>query len=174
MSKGQRLEKVANVSIVIAVVLFVSMWGLYFYRSSDTPPAGPVVPDYGAGDTLPAEEGLPFAPNRASVLLFVNSECRFCTASMPFYRKLTADESRNYDVFVVSKEPFESLEGYLASNAVAPDRTVALRSDTPLRLRKTPTLIVTDDTRVVRGVWVGQLSDSQQAEVLSALSRPQS
>ena len=175
MSEGHsKLEKYANVSIIVAAVLFVSMWGLHFLRTPQSQPSGPGLPEYLAGELLPTMEGVELRANRQSVLLFMNSQCRFCTESMPFYRSLAESQSRDYDVLAISREPLDSLRGYLTLHALRPDQTISVAENTELRLTKTPTLIVTDHTRVVRGVWLGQLTPEQEQQVRAALSMGES
>ncbi len=51
----------------------------------------PQPPRYAIGDRLDNVSEFDELVSQPTLILFVNSECRFCTESMPFYRRLLAD-----------------------------------------------------------------------------------
>lgn len=131
--------------------------------------------EYRTGEKLPGSSRLDLSRADHTLLLFVRSTCAYCTASMPFYRKLTDARSKSgvsLNLTVVSSEPQEVLESYIKQYGVAADASVSL-PDPELRqykVRGTPTLVLADRDGVVRKVWVGQLREQAEREVLDLVS----
>lgn len=103
---------------------------------------------------------------KRSVVIVDREECAYCRASMPFYARLVhaADES---GVEVVNATPDDKAvhQRYLDANHVHVNRIIRL-ADTPLRVSATPTLIVLDQSKMVLGAWVGELSSEDEDKVL--------
>lgn len=109
-----------------------------------------------------------------TLLMFLRSTCRYCTESMPFYSRLKEARDRGAGSFrlaALSAEPREILDRYLSAYEVAVDSTIALSPSefSEFRVRGTPTLILVDRKNVVRGVWIGLLDPTQEAEVMTAV-----
>ena len=111
-----------------------------------------------------------------TLVMVIHSECKYCHASLPFYRKLTARLSSGgsfpqVQLMVVTKEDHRSMVHYLESESLSVPHVVTV-SDEALREWKipgTPTLILVDRTALVLGVWFGKLTGDGEAAVESAL-----
>lgn len=125
---------------------------------------------YSPGSAIGSIDGIDFSTGRGTLLLFASSRCRYCTDSMPFYRKLaTIPTSENQWRFVVvGREPAEILQGYVQSHALTSVKIISIAPGV-VRVRATPTLILVDTRgRVVRE-WRGQLQPRQEEEVIGAI-----
>jgi hypothetical protein len=169
------LESVASVMMILAAgaVLYVAM-------SSKSSPSTQrrEMPPLTKGMTVAPVAGTDFSSRDDTVVLFVQSKCRFCTESMPFYSKLTqsiraARDGRTQFVFV-SYEPVQTTSDYLRQHEVVTDSLHVNQSSFerfPFVV-STPTLVIVDKTgRLVSG-WRGRLDESTQNEVIKTLGLP--
>jgi hypothetical protein len=124
-----------------------------------------------AGDHMPVVSGLNWADHDRTLLLILSSACRFCEASVPFYRKLAAtQDSGEAKAFVSVALP----EAPPKANRFlqAEDLRLPLAAHVPLsslRVSGTPTLLLIDRTGKVLKVWIGKLSDDGEASVMEAI-----
>jgi len=105
---------------------------------------------------------------RQTLLIFVRDGCRYCDASMEFYRRLGTSQ-RKVRLAVVSYDPRETLSEYVSRHRLQVDlvRSVPRGS---LKLQGTPTLLLVGVDRRVQAIWSGQLqSADQEKEVLRAI-----
>ena len=122
------------------------------------------------GKRLPVPESLAIGANGA-ITLFVSQNCHFCTESMGFYRRLSASRPKSCDirVYAIGRKELENREdvqAYLAGNGVTLDGSEVM-DIRGVGISGTPTIVLRDTSGLVRGVWVGKLSETQEDEVLS-------
>ncbi len=104
----------------------------------------------------------------------MSKDCHFCSNSMEFYRGLAAlkmETSYDINLFAVGpkgRETVEDIEGYVAKNDFKVDG-VDVADFSRLGISGTPTLVVVDRTRQVRGAWLGSLEREPQNEVVSKI-----
>lgn len=177
LDRRSALSTTADVAIVVLALAVVTQVGFQI-RDRLQPPRQPAPraatppPDYLPGDKLP--EGVDVTLEKAdyTLLMFLSSTCGYCTASMPFYGKLSEARSNSsvpVRLTAVSGEPREVLVDYLAQHNVAVDAMVGLSSNDfrRMKVRGTPTLILATREGVIRKVWIGRLGPEQEAEVLA-------
>ena len=103
----------------------------------------------------------------------MNSSCRFCTESMSFYRRLSANSAvltGKVRMNVLSYEPAERMQRYLDVHHLSVSGIVPI-SGTGLPPLGTPTLFIVDrDGRVVHS-WRGLLGPQEEAIVMQRLSQ---
>jgi hypothetical protein len=136
---------------------------------SDRPAATNQLPRiYVAGDTLTPIPGLDLANAPRTLILFLRSGCKYCTASAEFYQRLVALPGRA-PIVAVSFEDSASLQSYLTALGVRPDKVLSTSRDSP-QLGPTPMLLLVAAGGRIERVWRGQLkSEQQEAEVIRAL-----
>lgn len=159
-------EFAANVSLAIAA-LTSAVFLVGRLPDADVQTTAPVAV-YDRSEKLP--EGLPasvFDADRVA-LLHVRSTCGYCTASMPFYRKLAAQRSAGAKVVVVGSEPDGVLSAYLEKQGLKPDQVVQIDRKY-FRDNTTPLIVVTDSARSVVRSWMGMLDGASEQEVLKLL-----
>ncbi len=109
------------------------------------------------GDPLPGLAGLDPRAAERTVVLALNSRCRFCTESMPVYRELVRGrEPGRVRVVAHSAEPEAQFRAYLAAQSLAVD--VVLGPDSGrLPVHATPTALVVDRSGIVERIVTGRL-----------------
>lgn len=116
--------------------------------------------------------GLNFQVSERTLLIVASSRCRYCTNSMPFYRRLSALDSRqrgHFRLILIGSEPADVLRGYIDESNLEVDAVLSVESaSNPSSV--TPTLILVDRTGTVRSVWRGQQSQSGEESIVRAVS----
>jgi hypothetical protein len=153
----KKLENLANAATILAVIAaFVILLSRGAIFDTHRAPA------------LPVGKTLSFAPDRgrnANIVLVLSSDCRFCTESAPFYRRLMSNRSSKAQVTAVLPQELRDSQVYLRSLGITPDRVVRARPGS-LGLSGTPTILITDNRGKVTAGWEGRLSQKAEAEVL--------
>lgn len=163
-------ETVANFALIGVVVVVV---GTYAHARMSRPAQSAAArietpPPYRTGDALAENvDAVKFAAKPATLLVVVQSRCKFCTQSMPFYEQLSKTPHANTQIVVLTQEEAAIGRAYVTSHGFEPDAVVSIPEFK--QIRSTPTLILTDATRTVRRIWTGKLSADSEAEVLAAL-----
>jgi hypothetical protein len=104
---------------------------------------------------------------KTRILVYAQSSCRFCTASIPFYRTLedASRRSGRFELVFVTTDQEHLFRAYAVSNGI---RNPTVRTRAAFEgIRGTPTLIVVDGQRSVLGIWVGRLSALRESRVLA-------
>jgi hypothetical protein len=100
----------------------------------------------------------------ASLVIATRSTCRFCAASMPFYRSLTEIPI----IWVAVGESVEVNRQYLRENGLEPTTIVEQSSSEMTKVRVTPSVALVDRQGRVIDVWVGQLDLDAETAVRQA------
>lgn len=161
-------ELAANITLAIAATI-AAVFLVGRMRQPEPAPAEAPRAIYDQSEKLP--EGLPasvFEADRVT-LVHVRSTCGYCTASMPFYRKLASQRAAGNKVVVVGSEPEAVLAAYLEKQGLKPDQVVQI-DPKYFRYNSTPLVIVTDSARTVVRSWMGMLDGANEQEVLKLVS----
>jgi hypothetical protein len=160
----KRIEAGANVAIIVVALLL----GAVLVKRFLLPGGEAARPDLrvpaGTKATLP---GVDWARNGRTLVLVLSRDCRFCTESAPFYRRLAGEAGGRRDIRLVAVFPQTVEEGreYLDGLQVKVHEVVqAAPSSTGAG--GTPTLILVDGVGVVQNSWVGQLAAPEESDVL--------
>lgn len=122
---------------------------------------------YEVRDRMDSVLGYDFAAAEKTLIVWVNSGCKYCTESMGFYRRLTA-APRRAKLLVMGREAVEVITAYLEGHGVRPDAVVSVPSGR-VRLYGTPTLVLVSGDGIVQSVWLGKLGLRDEDRVLRAL-----
>lgn len=158
---SRRLELAANLCILIAAPLLC----VAVARNYLGPPKGPVPKTpVGTRVSLP---NVDWAAADETLVLALQSGCRFCSESGPFYSQL-ANESTQYrrvHLLAVLPSPQEEARDYVKSIGLesVDVRQAPLRS---INVSDTPTLFLVDYRGIATRAWIGKLSPPREAEVL--------
>jgi hypothetical protein len=107
-----------------------------------------------------------------NVVLAISEKCPYCVASLPFYRKLAAEEHAGrlkLLLTVVVAGPAAETRAWLAREGVAPDQVLDMPLVT-IGVHRTPTLLVVDNEGTVTKSYSGKLDGSREVEVLQYLA----
>lgn len=162
------LNTVANVALACACLATAGVatnrfldghYGLV--TSAGTAERHPVSP----GTRVLPIDGVSFASASVTVALVVQSECRFCSDSMPFYRELSKLRAKDkVQLVVLSRESLATTEHYLKARQLAVDRIAQLKG-AEIPVSGTPTLLLIGKTGTVQDSWLGRLTPAQEEEV---------
>jgi hypothetical protein len=170
------LERAANIAILALVPICAASWIYYYVATPTTARARttPALDRYAQGDTLVGVPELAALPAVPTALLFLNSNCRFCTQSMPFYGRLLAQtraQNPTLRVVVASREPMTPLKPYIERYALQLDDVVALPGTTTFKQNTTPAVMLLDADRRITRIWFGLVSASDEPRVLGEIAQ---
>ncbi|HEX8736474.1 MAG TPA: hypothetical protein VF721_14185, partial [Pyrinomonadaceae bacterium] len=126
-----------------------------------------VQPTVGTKVNLP-EVNLSAQPK--TLILVLQKDCRFCTESADFYKRIQAStHDKNVKLVAVLPNTLEEGNAYLNKLGIA-NLEVKQSPLNNLQTSGTPTLILTNDKGEVTNFWIGKLPADKEEEVISQLS----
>jgi uncharacterized membrane protein len=161
------IEITANVlTIVVAIVVSVVLIQRSCSSTSLSQPHKPTSLVKGSRIAVPEYS---WPRDNRTLVLALSSSCRFCTESIPFYRRLI-DRSKELGVGVVAALPTEVSESvaYLSSHGIENVR-VKKMSLQSIPVRGTPTIILLNERGEVDEFWSGRPAVGKENEVLRSL-----
>jgi hypothetical protein len=160
----RRLETIANLSMIVASVLM----GATLVKNHLWPQRGHAQEGLRPGTRLDLP-GPHSSPGRRSLVLVLQSQCRFCTESGPFYRNVVkVAGERGIHLIAALPQPVAEARRYLRSLDLAIEDVRRIPPDV-LGVRGTPTLIAIDRRGVVEQVWRGRVDTAGEVAVLASL-----
>ncbi len=156
--------------LMCAAVAAAAINQIVLARSAPPPPAPRPVVESGTTLTLPAATTGDGTAN--SLLLVLSVDCRFCTESMPFYRRLAARpevQSGRVRLSVVSMQPLERMREYLREHDLAATHVMSV-PESGLRVGATPGVVLATKEGVVRESWLGAVPPREEKRVIDALT----
>ncbi len=163
----QRLETVANIAIIVVAILLSVVLVKHFILTRPADENRQQARNSIRKGERVGLKNIDWAKNGTTVLLALHKDCRFCSESAPFYKKLVLSAAQRSDVHLVAvlPQPTEVGRKYLNDLGVAIE-DVREEQLAPLTIQGTPTLIIVDNMGLARDVWIGKLKPEQEAEVL--------
>jgi len=163
----KRVELIVNVSVIGAAVLFVSSVGWVALRPSTVRDRTSSI-ENGTKITLP---GWDWSKSPQTLVLVLSADCKYCTASAPFYRRLVSrggPEAQGTRLLAIFPRATKESREYLASLEVNIDD---LQQAVPASVgaKGTPTLILVNASGVVIQSWEGLLPPHAEGEVLASI-----
>lgn len=164
------IEVATNVAVLLAAVTVVA----FFAYSYFAPPPSPVRLQTGLqkGQVLPQIEGLDYSKSPQTLLIAMNTKCKFCTSSVPFYNQLVEKQKQSgKEVRIVaafSNAPDE-VQQYVAEKQFAVE-TLAAADLAKLGLVNTPTVVLVDNKGRILNFWMGQLPAEGEKHLLDTMN----
>ena len=126
---------------------------------------------YKPGEVVGSVENVDYGKANKTLLIVVRSGCEFCSASMPFYRRLaeTTRDRNDVRVLIVTRDDTLVAGRYLGGYQLQLPVVTSIDVSRALNIAATPTLILVNRTGTVKNVWVGQLSSGREKEVIREL-----
>ena len=162
MSAKRAISVSADLAVILAAAIFI--WSSARTRIGSSPALD--------GDPVP---GMSFSSvysgwkqERANLILFLNRECKYCTESAAFYKRLVSEGVSRVNVIVLFPHDARSGREYLSQLGLS---VSDVRGDIrpPWRRLRTPSLILCDSKGIIKHVWIGKLSVSEEQDVLLRL-----
>ena len=164
---AQKIEMIANICIIAATVVFVVSIGWFFLRSNPSLRNSRSSIQKGTKMTLP---DVNWSTSPKTLLLVLSTDCKYCTASAPFYRRLVnlAGETRNTRLIAIFPQAANESREYLAKQEVKID-TLQQAAPASVGAKGTPTLILVDSNGVVIQSWDGMVLPDAESEILASV-----
>lgn len=159
------LEKVANIAIILAVAVFLTLVirGEFLRRPASAPhPSGTLV---GQMFTLP---GVHFANQREILVLAISASCHFCSDSLPFYRQLATQVPGRLDVVAVLPQSQAEAETWVNGAGLSGVQVVSAPLGS-IGVYATPTLLMVDRNGRIKSEWVGRQDEAGERKILAAV-----
>ena len=157
--------RILNVAIVlVALVLSALLVKKFFFQP-------PQSSDYRlAANAKLSINGVNWADSERTVLVALGKECKYCSDSADFYRRLATGitTQTNTRLIAVFSDRESEAEAYLKQLDV-PIREVQYVSLSSLGIKSVPTLAILDPNGVVAKMWVGKLSPLEEKDLMSKL-----
>ena len=162
---NQKLETTANIAIIlVAFLIGFFLLQNYVFPTNANPASAKI--EQGVKVNIP---NVDWQKNEKTLVLYIKKGCKYCTDSMPFYKKLAEQKSKIKTKFVVVSQDSEEISNeYLKENNVEFDE-VRKTSLASIGARGTPTLILVNEKGEVSNSWVGRLTSDKEQEVLNQL-----
>jgi hypothetical protein len=127
---------------------------------------------YRIGDSLPQLQGLNYAAQPYTLGVVLRSGCRYCTASLPFYRDILANrrDPKLLSIVGLCIEAVDTCRAYLEKHGVSLDKLISIGAGT-LRVPGTPTIFIANRAGRVEGIWVGRQTDGNQRSINGLINR---
>ncbi len=169
-SLKRNLETAVNITTLICIVSLIAFFG-YRWISPQSQQSN-YKEDFAEGKTLAEVPNLNEANYEKSVILILNTDCKYCNASLDFYRKLS---NTKYDVnsrqlTALFLQPEEIVNKYVKDKGF-PIRVIPGADFEKLKIGLTPTIVIIDRQRRIIKSWFGQLKAEQEQEVINNLER---
>ena len=163
----KKLTIAANVAIIFVAVI-VAITYAKSWKQSQSSNVESVNSRALIGKQFPIAQS--WGTYRKTVVLALSVGCPYCSASAPFYQRLTA-YAASHQVNVVALLPQSKEEGSQYLQQLKLNIPVVGDVDfQQINVSGTPTLFLVDGKGLVQEVWRGQLHENGEDKVLSTLS----
>lgn len=166
----RKVEFAANILIIIVAVL---LGAVLVQKFISTPPEialdrkRQTEPVIGTKVNLP---GMTWSPQSKTLILVLQTGCRFCNESAPFYKQIIESvRSENVKLVAVFPTEVEGSTSHLNKLGLT-NIDVKQLSLADLQVRGTPTLILTNESGEITKFWIGKLPPDKEADVISELN----
>lgn len=164
-----RIELLANLAtIVVAGIMGVALVKAYFLHPSAPRRQAPA-PAVTVGSDLKQVLPMDYQRNKATLILAISARCHFCNDSVPFFQKLASQVGDKLKTIAIFPESVLEGRKYLADKGlpVGDVRQVFLAG---IGVTGTPTILLVDESGIVRKIWIGKLSTEDQEQALAVLT----
>jgi hypothetical protein len=168
-----RLDKVANVAIIIACLLLIGTLARNYYLSRIPDPSLELGVKKGEQVKLSGDAPADGQSAQATLVLALSTHCGFCQDSLPFYQKLAVFKNSSparVRLATVMSEPKEEIEAYLKKHGIAADAVFSMPI-AQIGVTGTPTLLLLDGQNKLIESWVGKLDSQGESEVIAQLKK---
>ena len=161
----KRINLVVNLMIV-AVLVCIGVVLIKHYRVSSRP-ATPLRDYHVTTGSKISLRDIDWEKNGQTLLLVMDTECRYCSASAPFYQQVVREnaQKRKVQLIAVLPQDVANSKQYLNNLGVPIDEVRQSPLD-PLGVKGTPTLILINDKAEVVRSWPGKLTPEEERDVL--------
>lgn len=162
------LEVITNAAVLLAAlgVLSALSWGYFAQRQSTLVTSG-----FQRGQVVARVPQIDYSVAAQTLLIVMNTNCHFCTESIPFYNELIKmQRGKEQATRIIALFPNQSdeVKQYSEQNQFQAE-TVSEVDLAKLNVSGTPTLILVDGHGTILDFWSGKLSKDVEQQVSSRL-----
>jgi peroxiredoxin len=165
------VEVVTNLAVLLVAVVVLATFAKSYFAGGRSPrlEAG-----LRKGEAFSPVRGLDYGGSPLTLLIVMNTNCHYCTESVPFYRKLAeAQRTGGRAARVVAVFPNDEAEVREYARQTGLDLEKVSGVDfSKLNVGGTPTAILIDSGGTVRDFWVGKLPSESEQQIINALGEP--
>jgi hypothetical protein len=164
------LEVTTNLA-VLAVCITIAV-ALLRGRHTPQQVQGPTESRLAKGYVFPTIENVNYDATERTLVLALNTQCKFCRESLPFYRRLLSTQGhsdRSNQIAVIFPNTDSEVWEFV-QQAQLSVHAVAGQDFAKFQISGTPTLVLVGRDGKVRGLWAGELSEAGEKEVISAIA----
>src|SRR5262245_32577929 len=168
-----RLDKAANVALIIASLFLIVTLARNYYLSRQPDPNNELGVKKGELVKLPESAAADRQSAPATLVLALSTHCGFCQASVPFYQKLAVFKNsapERVRLATVMTEPKEEIEAYIKKQGIAADAVFSMPVS-QIGVKGTPTLLLLDGQNKLVESWVGKLNSQGESDVIAHLKK---
>jgi predicted DCC family thiol-disulfide oxidoreductase YuxK len=122
---------------------------------------------YKVGERFPDVLGPVASGTEQTLVLWLNTKCKYCEESAELYRRLGERRHRTRLV-IVGSEPIDELRRYVTERRFAVDSVLSIPSGRT-KLSATPTILLISQDRTVRRVWMGKIVKPEDEQALFSM-----
>lgn len=154
------LETVVNILLVVGCLGLIAVVIKNYFI-----PSAAIIKPVAVGDEI-SFPGSAWTKGQKTLLLFLQSDCQYCTNSKSFYDDIARETAGNSGakIIAVFSEKDNSFEKYLKKLGL-PNLETRQANFSRIGIEGTPTITLIDENGVVESVWKGMLSPKKQTDV---------
>lgn len=165
------LSKVIDMAVGIAAIAVVAVLAKNQWSTPSGPESGPARENVvSTAETYPR-----FTNERATAVLIVSATCRFCEASLPFYKTLAEHSRRDgrFDVAVIvpTKDSSGALRAFFEKGGVGD--VLWVEGMPPADISAVPAVVALDATGKVLASWIGKMNRAQEKALIDLFDQIQ-
>lgn len=168
-----KLDKAANIALIIACALLIGALARNYYLSRLPDPGVKLGIEKGEPVKLSGDASADTQTAQTTLVLALSTHCGFCQESVPFYQKLAAFKNSSparVRLATVMSESKEEIEAYLKKQGIAADAVFSMPVS-QIGVKGTPTLLLLDGQNKLIESWVGKLNSQEESEVIAHLQK---
>lgn len=162
-------QTIANIAATLMCVLVGAVAVQKLQPTPTIPTVQPRPSLLAVGQPIEALDDFELGKSGTLVIAF-SSQCPYCIASVPFYKKLSAIprmDGLDFRMIVLAMDGLDPVTDYLASAGLAPHTVASFPKARPLAIQGTPTVLLLEGDGRLKDSWVGQLTPEAEASILA-------
>ena len=164
---SRKIETVGNLLVICVAVLLIGVIAhKYIFATHEQRKQNRITPTIGKIVNFPNAN----RSAQRTVILALQTTCRFCIESAPFYQRLVEEsKGKNIKIIAVFPQPVEESTTHLSQLGVT-GVEVKQAPISMLETDGTPTLIITNQEGRITKYWLGKLSPEKEEEVIKEIN----
>jgi thiol-disulfide isomerase/thioredoxin len=163
------IDPMLNLGLILFCVLIVVAFVRSGYLQSSASPDQPKRSSDEVGRKI-SLQGVDWSKSEQTLVMFLNTQCHYCQKSEPFYRELSSDATDHQKVRLIAvfPQPLEKSKEYLDHAGISVD-DLRQPGSGDLKVKGTPTLVLVNGNGIATNQWIGLLSPTEEAEIMTRL-----